>query len=334
MARFVARRLLLLVPILLGLSILLFLWIRALPGGPAESLLGERATPEAVAQIERIYGLDQPIYVQYLKYLEKLVSGDLGTSIASRRPVTEEIGRRFPATIELAIAAMLFAVAFGVPLGFFAAKRYGSAVDHGSLVASLIGISIPVFFLAILLKYVFAVKLGWLPTIGRQDVLVSADHPTGFYVLDGIITLNFEAAWDAAAHLILPAIALGSIPLAILARITRASVLDVQNEDYVRTARAKGVGAHTVDRRHIFRNAMLPVVTIIGLQAGLLLSGAILTETVFAIPGMGTWLAGAIESRDYPVLQGGILFVAVVFVIVNLLVDISYALLDPRIRVS
>ncbi|CAN5372192.1 ABC transporter permease [soil metagenome] len=334
MARFVARRLLLLVPILLGLSILLFLWIRALPGGPAESLLGERATPEAVAQIERIYGLDQPIYVQYLKYLEKLVSGDLGTSIASRRPVTEEIGRRFPATIELAIAAMLFAVAFGVPLGFFAAKRYGSAVDHGSLVASLIGISIPVFFLAILLKYVFAVKLGWLPTIGRQDVLISADHPTGFYVLDGIITLNFEAAWDAAAHLILPAIALGSIPLAILARITRASVLDVQNEDYVRTARAKGVGAHTIDRRHIFRNAMLPVVTIIGLQAGLLLSGAILTETVFAIPGMGTWLAGAIESRDYPVLQGGILFVAVVFVLVNLLVDISYALLDPRIRVS
>ncbi len=334
MLRFVARRLLLLVPILLGVSILLFLWIRALPGGPAESLLGERATPEAVEQIERIYGLDQPIYIQYVKYLEKLVTGDLGTSIASRRPVTEEIGRRFPATIELAIAAMIFAVAFGVPLGFFAAKRYGSAADHGSLVASLIGISIPVFFLAILLKYVFAVELGWLPTIGRQDVLISADHPTGFYVLDGIITLNFEAAWDAAAHLILPAIALGSIPLAILARITRASVLDVQNEDYVRTARAKGVGANTVDRRHIFRNAMLPVVTIIGLQAGLLLSGAILTERVFALPGMGSWLADAIGDRDYPVLQGGILFIALVFVIVNLLVDISYGLLDPRIRVS
>ena len=334
MTKFVARRLLLLVPILLGLSILLFLWIRALPGGPAESLLGERATPEAIEQIERVYGLDRPIYVQYLRYLENLLSGDLGTSIASRRPVTEEIGRRFPATIELAIAAMLFAVAFGVPLGFFAAKRYGSAMDHGSLVASLIGISIPVFFLAILLKYVFAVQLGWLPTIGRQDVLISADHPTGFYVLDGIITLNFEAAWDAAAHLILPAIALGSIPLAIIARITRASVLDVQNEDYVRTARAKGVSSRIVDRRHIFRNAMLPVVTILGLQTGLLLSGAILTETVFAIPGMGTWLAGAIESRDYPVLQGGILFVAVVFVLVNLVVDVSYAFLDPRIRVS
>ena len=335
MLRFVVRRLLLLVPILLGLSILLFLWIRALPGGPAESILGERATPEAIEQIERIYGLDRPIHEQYLKYLENLVvNRDLGTSISSRRRVTEEIGRRFPATIELALAALIFAIALGVPLGFFAAKRYGSVFDHASLVTSLLGISIPVFFLAILLKYVFAVKLGWLPTIGRQDVLISADHPTGFYVLDGIVTLNFEAAWDAFLHLVLPAIALGSIPLAIVARITRAAVLDVQNEDYVRTARAKGVAPRTVDERHIFRNAMLPIVTIIGLQTGLLLSGAILTETVFAIPGMGTWLAEAIKDRDYPVLQGGILFVAVVFVVVNLLVDISYALLDPRIRVS
>jgi peptide/nickel transport system permease protein len=333
MLRFVVRRLLLLVPILLGLSILLFLWIRALPGGPAESLLGERATPEAIEQIERIYGLDRPIWEQYLAYLERLVQGDLGTSIASRRPVTEEIRRRFPATIELAVAAMLFAVTIGVPLGFLAAKRHGSAVDHGSLVASLIGISIPVFFLAILLKWIFAVELGLLPTIGRQDVLIDAEHPTGFYVLDGIITLNFVAAWDAILHLILPAIALGSIPLAIIARITRASVLDVQNEDYVRTARAKGLAPRLVDSRHIFRNAMLPVVTIIGLQTGLLLSGAILTETVFAIPGMGSWLAEAISDRDYPVLQGGILFVAVVFVVVNLLVDLSYAYIDPRIRV-
>jgi peptide/nickel transport system permease protein len=334
MLRFVIRRLLLLVPILLGLSILVFLWIRALPGGPAESLLGERATPEAIEQIERTYGLDRPVWEQYLKYLQSLAQGELGTSISSRRPVTEEIGRRFPATIELAVAAMLFATAFGVPLGFVAAKRYGGAVDHGSLVASLIGISIPIFFLAILLKYVFAVQLGLLPTIGRQDVLIDADHPTGFYVLDGIITLNPEATWDAIAHLILPAIALGSIPLAIIARITRSSVLDVQNEDYVRTARAKGIAPRLVDQRHIFRNAMLPVVTIIGLQTGLLLSGAILTETVFAIPGMGSWLAEAIGDRDYPVLQGGILFVAVIFVLVNLFVDISYALLDPRIRVS
>jgi len=334
MLRFVVRRLLLLVPILLGLSILLFLWIRALPGGPAAALLGERATPEAIEQVERTYGLDRPIWEQYAKYLQNLAQGDFGTSIASRRPVTEEIQRRFPATIELALSAMLFAVFLGVPLGFLAAKRYGSILDHGSLVTSLIGISIPVFFLAILLKYLFAVKLGLLPTIGRQDVLIDAEHPTGFYVLDGIVTLNPEAAWDAIKHLILPAIALGSIPLAIVARITRASVLDVQNEDYVRTARAKGLSGGIVDRRHIFRNAMLPIATIIGLQTGLLLSGAILTETVFAIPGMGTWLAEAIQDRDYPVLQGGILFVAVVFVLVNLLVDLSYALLDPRIRVS
>jgi peptide/nickel transport system permease protein len=328
------RRLLLLVPILLGLSILLFLWVRALPGGPAESLLGERATPEAIEEIERVYGLDRPIWEQYLKYMQNLVSGDLGTSISSRRPVTEEIGRRFPATVELALAALIFAVSIGVPLGFVAAKRYGTAVDHGSLFASLIGVSIPVFFLAIVLKYVFAVKLGLLPTIGRQDVLIDADHPTGFYVLDGIITLNFEAAWDAFEHLILPAIALGSIPLAIIARITRASVLDVQNEDYVRTARAKGLAPRVVDSRHVFRNALLPVVTIIGLQTGLLLSGAILTEHVFSIPGIGSWLAEAIFDRDYPVLQGGILFVAVVFVLINLLVDLSYGLIDPRVRVS
>jgi peptide/nickel transport system permease protein len=334
MLRIVVRRLLQLVPILLGLSILLFLWVRALPGGPAESLLGERATPEAIEEIERVYGLDRPIWEQYLKYMQNLVSGDLGTSISSRRPVTEEIGRRFPATVELALAALIFAVSIGVPLGFVAAKRYGTAVDHGSLFASLIGVSIPVFFLAIVLKYVFAVKLGLLPTIGRQDVLIDADHPTGFYVLDGIITLNFEAAWDAFEHLILPAIALGSIPLAIIARITRASVLDVQNEDYVRTARAKGLAPRVVDSRHVFRNALLPVVTIIGLQTGLLLSGAILTEHVFSIPGIGSWLAEAIFDRDYPVLQGGILFVAVVFVLINLLVDLSYGLIDPRVRVS
>ena len=334
MLQFVVRRLLLLIPILLGVSILVFLWIRALPGGPAEALLGERASPENVARIEEQYGLDRPIFVQYWAYLKQVASGNLGTSIVSRQPITEEIKRRFPATIELALAAMVFAVLCGVPLGFAAAKRYGSAFDHMSLVASLIGISIPIFFLALILKYIFAVKLGWLPTVGRQDVLINADHPTNFYILDGILTANPEAAWDATKHLILPAIALGSIPLAIIARITRAAVLDVQNEDYVRTARAKGMSSRVVDGRHIFRNAMLPVVTVIGLQTGLLLSGAILTETVFALPGLGSWLAGAIDARDYPVLQGGILFVAAVFVVVNLLVDLSYGFIDPRVRVS
>jgi peptide/nickel transport system permease protein len=245
-----------------------------------------------------------------------------------------EIKRRFPATIELAVAAMIFAIGIGLPLGFFAAKHYGGVFDNLSLIGSLIGISIPIFFLAIILKYIFAVRLGWLPSVGREDVLLTADHPTGFYVLDGIITRNWTALWDAIQHLILPAIALGSIPLAIIMRITRASVLDVQNEDYVRTARAKGLSPHIVDRRHVLRNALLPVSTIIGLQTGLLLSGAVLTETVFAFPGMGSWLRDAIFNSDYPALQGGILFLAVVFVLVNLLVDISYAIINPRIRYS
>jgi peptide/nickel transport system permease protein len=334
MLKFAVRRLLLLVPILLGLSILVFFWIRALPGGPAQALLGERATPENIAQIERQYGLDQPVHVQYWKYIQRTARFDLGTSITSRRAVTDELAERFPATIELALAAMLFSVVFGIPLGFIAAKRYGTWLDHSSLVASLIGISIPIFFLAILLKYVFAVKLGLLPTVGRISVLIDLNHPTKFYVLDAILAGDLEALWDVLKHLILPAVALGSIPLAIIARITRAAVLDVQNEDYVRTARAKGLSPREVDERHVLRNALLPIMTIIGLQTGLLLSGAVLTETVFAWPGMGTWLVGAIRNRDFPVLQGGILFVALVFVLVNLVVDMAYALANPRIRVS
>ena len=334
MLRFVVRRLLLLVPILLGVSILIFLWIRALPGSPAEALLGERATPETVAVIRHQYGLDKPIYEQYWAYLKQTVSGDLGYSIASRRLITTELKERFPSTVELALSAMLFAIGLGIPLGFIAAKRYGGVVDHSSLVVSLVGVSTPIFFLALVLKYVFAVRLGWLPSVGRQDVLIDTPHPTNFYVLDGILEGDWNASWDAVKHLILPAIALGSIPLAIVARITRAAVLDVQNEDYVRTARAKGVAPRIVDSRHILRNAMLPVTTIIGLQTGLLLAGAVLTETVFARPGLGSWLAEAISNRDYPVLQGGILFTAVVFVLVNLLVDLSYAVINPRIRVS
>jgi peptide/nickel transport system permease protein len=334
MLRFTVRRLLLLVPILFGLSVLVFVWIRALPGSPAESLLGERADAQSIAQIRDQLGLDDPIYVQYWRYVQTLYHGDLGTSIASRRAVTDEIKERFPATIELSVAAGIFALLIGIPLGFFAAKRYGGWFDNSSLVLSLIGVSIPVFFLGIILKWIFAVKLGWLPSIGRQDVLIDADHPTNFYVLDGIVTGNWSAAWDAVKHLILPAIALGSIPLALIARITRASVLDVQNEDYVRTARAKGLPTRTVDSRHIFRNAMLPISTVIGLQVGLLLSGAILTETVFAIPGIGSWLRVSITNRDYPVIQGGVLFVAVIVVLVNLLVDLSYGLLNPRIRLA
>ena len=334
MLRFVVRRLLLLVPILLGLSILVFVWIRNLPGGPAQSLLGERATPEAVRAINHRYGLDKPLPVQYWRYLKTVVRLDFGESTSSRQPVTQEFRQRFPATVELTFAAGLFAIIFGIPLGFLAAKKYQSIFDYGSLVASLIGISIPIFFLALVLKYIFAVKLGWLPSVGRIDVLIDIPHPTNFYTVDALLAGNFGAFWDVIKHLILPAIALGSIPLAIIARITRAAVLDVQNEDYVRTARAKGLPPGIVDRRHVLRNAMLPVSTILGLEVGLLLSGAILTETVFAFPGMGTWLQSAIVNRDFPVLQGGILMVAIIVVFVNLIVDVSYGFLNPRIRLG
>src|SRR5215218_3849615 len=334
MLRFVVRRLLLLLPILFGLSVLVFFWVRALPGSPAEGLLGERATPELVAAYRERYGLDEPIYKQYWSQLQTWAHADFGTSAASHRQVTDEIRERFPATAELAMAALLFAVSLGIPLGFFAAKKYGGLLDHASLFISLIGISIPVFVLGIILKYLFSVRLVWLHGTGRIDVTITADHPTGFYVLDAILTRDWATLKDVLKHLVLPAVALGSIPLAIIARITRAAVLDVQNEDYVRTARAKGLAPLIVDRRHILRNAALPISTIIGLQVGLLLSGAVLTETVFSYPGMGRWLAEAIFNRDYSVLQGGILFVAFVFVFVNLLVDVVYALINPRIRVS
>jgi peptide/nickel transport system permease protein len=334
MLRYLVRRLLMLVPILFGVSLLIFFWIRALPGSPAEALLGERATPQLVHQLRQHYGLDKPVYQQYFAYVKTTLEGDFGVSVATHRRVSAEIKQRFPATIELAIAAMLFATLVGIPLGFFAAKRYGGFFDHATLIGSLLGISIPIFFLAILLKYFFAVKWQLLPSVGRIDVTKDTPHPTNFYVLDAIIERDWSALWDVIKHLILPAIALGSIPLAVITRITRASVLDVQNEDYVRTARAKGLAPLEVDRRHVLRNALLPISTIVGLQTGLLLSGAVLTETVFAWPGMGSWLRDAIFNRDYPVLQGGILFLAVVFVVVNLIVDLSYAIINPRIRYS
>ena len=334
MLRFVVRRLLLLIPILLGLSVLLFAWVRALPGGPAQALLGERATPDAVAQLNALYGFDRPVLQQYLSYLGRLVRGDLGVSTTTRQPVTEELVRLFPATIELTLFALLIAVGLGIPLGYVAARRHLTWVDSSAVLASLLGVTIPVFFLGFILKYVFAVQLAWLPATGRQDPRLFTEHPTGFYVLDGFIVGRPDAALDAFLHLILPAAALATIPLAIIARITRASVLDVVNEDYVRTADAKGLSRGTITRRHVLRNALLPVVTVIGLQIGLLLSGAVLTETVFAFPGVGSFLVEAITTRDYAVVQGFILVIAVIVVVVNLLVDISYGLIDPRMRTS
>ncbi len=333
MLRFIVRRLLQLIPILLGLSVLLFAWLRALPGGPAQAALGERATPEDIARYNELFGLDQPLIVQYLRFLGRAVRLDFGNSARTGRPVTTEFLERMPGTIELTIFAMIFAIGIGIPLGYLAARKHGSWLDSTSVIGSLLGVAIPVFFLAYLLRLLFAVELGWLPGSGRQDVRMDATRITNFYVLDGLLTREWDAAWDAVLHLILPAIALGTIPLAIIVRITRASVLDVVNEDYVRTANAKGLATSTVRRRHIIRNALLPVSTTIGLQTGLLLSGAVLTETVFAFGGVGLALRDAITYRDFALLQGFILMLAVVYVLVNLLVDISYGLLDPRVRV-
>src|SRR5215218_6236206 len=324
MVRLVLRRLALLVPTLFGLSILLFLWVRALPGGPATALLGERATPEAVANLNRLYGFDKPLGEQYLTWLRQLVTGNFGASTRTGVPVMEEFLNRFPATIELTIVALIVAIGVGIPLGYVAARHQGRVLDHTTVVASLLGVTIPVFFLAFLLKYVFAVQLGWFPSAGRIDPTIIATHPTGFYVLDGLLTREWDASWDALTHLVLPALALGSIPLAIIARITRASVIEVQNADYVRTARAKGLRAPRLRRRVIVRNAMLPVATTVGLQVGLLLSGAVLTERVFGFNGIGNFLAEAIFNLDYAVLQGFILFVAVIYALVNLAVDVSY----------
>ncbi|MEJ5946061.1 ABC transporter permease [Pseudokineococcus basanitobsidens] len=334
MLRFVVRRLALLVPVLLGLSVLLFAWLRALPGDPARTLLGERATPAAVERITQAYGFDRPLPAQYVTYLGNLLTGDLGTSSRTGEPVVDSFLLRFPATIELALAALLVAVVLGIPLGYLAARRHGSALDTFLVGGSLLGTVVPVFFLAYLLKLVFAVQLGWLPTAGRQDPRIDATHVTNFFVLDGLLTREWDASFDALVHLVLPAIALGTIPLAIIVRITRASVLEVTGQDYVRTAEAKGLARSLVRRRHVLRNAMLPVLTTVGLQTGLLLSGAVLTETVFAINGIGSYLFDSISTLDYPVLQGFILFIALVYALVNLVVDVGYGVVDPRVRVS
>ena len=334
MLRFVLRRLALMVPVLVGLSILLFAWVRALPGDPARSLLGERATPEGIDRINAAYGFDRPLLEQYFIYVKALLRGDFGSSIETGRPVIESFTERFPATLELGVTALLFAVVVGVPLGYLAARNQGRLLDTAVVSGSLLGVVTPVFFLAILLKLVFADGLGWLPTALRADPRIDATHVTNFYVLDGLLTQEWDASLDAALHLVLPALALGTIPLAIIVRITRASVAEVLHEDYVRTAESKGLARSTISRRHVLRNALLPVVTTIGLQAGLLLSGAVLTETVFSFNGIGQYLFDAIGKRDYPVLQGFIIFIAIIYSLINLLVDVLYGVIDPRVRVS
>jgi peptide/nickel transport system permease protein len=333
MARFLVRRLLQVIPTLAALSVLLFIWLRALPGGPEVALLGERATPEAQAAIRERLGLNDPIPVQYFAYMRDVLRLEFGVSTQTRQPVLEEFLARFPATLELAIAAMVLAVGIGIPLGYLAARRRGGLLDSLVVSGSMIGICTPIFFLAFILKWIFGENLGWLPTFGRQSPGADATHITNLYVLDGLLTREWDAAWDAALHLLLPAVAVASIPFAVVVRMTRASVLEVLGEDYVRTAESKGLTDRVIRGRHVLRNALLPVVTSIGVLSGALLSGAVLTETVFTFNGIGLFVYNGIRNADYPVLMAFIMFIAFTFVMVNLLVDVSYSIIDPRVRV-
>jgi peptide/nickel transport system permease protein len=334
MWQYIAKRLLSLLPVLLGITLLVFTFLHLIPGDPAVVLVGERATPEQIAALRQQLGLNQPLPVQYLAFLINLIRLDFGTSIISGIPIAEEIRNRWPATFELSVAAMIVALLLGIPAGVFAAVRKNGWLDNLLMTGSLIGVSLPVYWLGLLLIYLFAVNLQWLPASGRlsADLAFTFKPLTGFYTLDALLKLNITALKDALAHLILPALTLGTIPLAILARITRSAMLEVLSQDYIRTARAKGVPEYRIIFIHALKNALLPVITTIGLQFGTLLAGAVLTETIFSWPGIGSWIYDGILARDYPVVQAGVVFVSVTFVLINLLVDISYAFLDPRIK--
>ncbi|HEU4494597.1 MAG TPA: ABC transporter permease [Rubrobacteraceae bacterium] len=332
MAEYIGRRVLQIIPVLLGVSIVVFFMVRAIPGDPAQLLLGQQATQEQVQQVRQNMGLDKPIIVQYGIFLADALRGDLGDSIVTGRPVTMELLARFPATLELTAFAMLVAVLVGVPVGVISAVKQYSWLDKFTSVLALTGISMPIFWLAMILIVIFFVNLGWLPFPGRLGTGYAVTSITGLVLVDSLLTLNFPAFWDGLKHLIMPAIALGTIPMAIIMRMTRSSMLEVMGEDYVRTARAKGVVPWRVIFKHALRNAMLPTVTVIGLQAGLLMGGALITETIFSWPGVGQIAYQSVYQRDYAMVQGVVLYGAALFVLVNLLVDVLYAVLDPRVR--
>ena len=332
MSRFLVRRILEMIPVFFGVILVVFVISRLTPGDPARIILGERATPEALARLRDALGLNEPLPVQFGRYLVRAVQGDLGRSIQSNERVIVDLATRFPATMELTLGAMFIASTVGVLTGVLAAVRRNSWFDGASMFIALFGFSMPIFWLGIMLILLFAWLLGWFPISGRLDLTVDLARVTNFYVLDAVLTGNWAALGNALRHLVLPAVTLSTVPLAIIARMTRSSMLEVLRQDYVRTARAKGLAERRVVIGHALRNAAIPVITVIGLNVGSLLSGAILTETIFAWPGVGRLVVDAIFARDYPVVQGAVLVIAVVFVVVNLLVDLSYAVLDPRIR--
>ncbi len=338
MWRFAARRLVQLIPTLFGVITLVFFMMALSPGDPARIMLGERAGPERLEQLREDLGLNKPLGEQYFLYLRRVVRLDFGNSIKTGRRVMEEISELFPATIELAMSAMIFATVFGILLGVVAARKKNSLLDSLSMTGALVGVSMPVFWLALVLIMIFSVGLDLFPTGGRMNVRFYFSPITNFYLLDSILvffkTGNLKFFFNSLHHLVLPSIALGTIPLAIIARVTRSSMLEVLGQDYIKTARAAGLNEGKIIFKYALKNTLMPVLTVIGIQFGLLLSGAILTETIFAWPGIGKWLYHAIEARDYPAVQGGIVVVSTVFVLINLAVDILYKFVNPRIRIS
>ena len=334
MTSFIIRRIFIIIPTLLGMTVVIFLMLAVTPGDPAELLLGERATTESLNAMREYLGLNQPLYIQYGMFLKRIVKFDLGETIWTREKVYKEIMERFPATIELALTAMIISTFLGITLGIISATKQYSWFDYTSMLGSLMGVSMPVFWLGLMFMLVFSLTLGWFPMSGRLGVETDLTVITNFYVLDAILTRNWSGLKDILLHLVLPATALSTIPLAIVARMTRSSMLEVLRQDYIKTARAKGLSETKVVLKHALRNGLIPVVTVVGLQFGILMGGAILTETVFAWPGVGKWLYDGVVKRDYMVIQGGTLLIATTFVIVNMVVDVLYAVINPRISVK
>ena len=338
MLKYITRRFLLLIPTLIGVLTIVFFMVALSPGDPARVMLGERANAEQLAELRQELGLDRPLSEQYVRYLGRAVQLDFGDSIKTGRPVMEEIGQLFPATVELALVAMFLATVVGVLIGVISAVKRNTWIDYTAMVGALVGVSMPVFWLALVFIMLFSVGLGWFPTGGRMNVRLFFDSLTGLYLLDGLIVLITEGdpqyLVSALRHIVLPAVALATIPLAIIARTTRSSMLETLRQDYVRTARAAGLPERRVIFRYALKNALLPIITVVGIQFGLLLAGAILTETIFAWPGIGRWLYNAITARDYPAVQAGVIVVSTVFVLMNLLVDVLYSVVNPRIRLQ
>lgn len=334
MAQYILRRLLQIIPVFFGVTLLAFSLIHFIPGDPAQIMLGERATPEALQELREQLGLNDPLYIQYGRFLSHILSGDLGRSIVTHEQVSKELATFFPATLELTLAAMLVAVVVGLTAGIIAAVKQYSLFDNISMVGALFGVSMPIFWLGLMLIYLFAQTLGWFPPSGRLGTEFSVPMITGLVTVDALLSGDLAAFRDALWHLALPALALGTIPMAIIARMTRSSMLEVLRQDYIRTARAKGLAEWLIVIKHALRNAFLPVLTVIGLQFGSLLGGAVMTETIFSWPGIGRYIYSAIMARDFPVVQSSIVFIAMLFVLINLLVDLLYTYIDPRIRYS